>query len=162
MAWVRFAAWCAAGFVGLEIFSYALHRWVFHGLLWRVHRTHHTARHGKFELNDLFSVGFGGLAIGLLLAGFHAPLGPPWFALGCGITAYGGLYFLIHDIFTHRRYGSFESGNRLLQKLRQAHLRHHQSAERPGQEPYGLFLAPLGGFTAKPVRRQPPATDGRG
>ncbi len=153
MAALRFAAWLAAGFGGLEIFSYALHRWVFHGWLWRVHRTHHVARHGRFELNDLFSVGFGGAAVLLLLAGFRDPLGPPWFALGAGITLYGAVYFVVHDVFTHRRYAAFATENRLLNALRRAHLRHHQSAERPGQEPYGLFLVPYRRHWDAPERR---------
>ena len=161
MAAARFAAWMAAGFLGLEVFSYAMHRWVFHGILWRIHRTHHVSRHGRFEWNDGFSVLFAGLAIGLLWAGFREPFGPPWFALGAGITAYGGVYFVVHDLFTHRRFAAFASDNRALNMLRRAHLRHHQSAELPGQEPYGLFLVPFREHWRPPARRSdhPPEAD---
>ena len=35
-----------SGFVGTEIFSIFLHRYIFHGLLWRVHKSHHEPRQG--------------------------------------------------------------------------------------------------------------------
>jgi beta-carotene 3-hydroxylase len=140
LAALQFVGWMFVGFWGLELLSYALHRWVFHGLLWRVHRTHHVARHGPFELNDLFSVFFAFASIGLLIAGLHDPFGSPAFGIGAGFTVYGVLYFLIHDLFTHRRYLPFQSRSPMLRLLKQAHLRHHHSAEKPGQEPFGLFL----------------------
>lgn len=124
----------------MEIASYALHRWLFHGVLWRVHRTHHVARHGPFELNDLFSLFFAAASIALLIVGLSDPLHSPAFGIGVGFTAYGFLYFVIHDLFTHRRYLRFESKNPILRLLKRAHLRHHHSAEKLGQEPFGLFL----------------------
>ena len=140
MAVLQFFGWILAGFWGLELLSYALHRWVFHGMLWRIHRTHHVARHAPFELNDLFSVGFAAATIALLVVGLGDPLRSPAFGIGVGFTLYGALYFLIHDVFTHRRYLSFRSDNALLRRLKRAHLNHHHSSERLGQEPFGLFL----------------------
>jgi beta-carotene 3-hydroxylase len=137
---LHFLCWTIVGFVGLELLSYALHRWAFHGPLWRVHRTHHVARHGPFELNDFFSLIFALASIGLLIVGLHDPLRSPAFAVGVGFTIYGVLYFVIHDLFTHRRYLPFQSKNPVMRLLKQAHLRHHHSAEQRGQEPFGLFL----------------------
>ena len=45
---VPFALLAAVAFVAMEVLAYVLHRWVFHGPLWRIHRTHHDpARHGR-------------------------------------------------------------------------------------------------------------------
>ena len=159
MAALQFVGWMLLGFWGLEVVSYALHRWLFHGLLWRVHRTHHVARHGPFELNDLFSVFFALASIGLLIAGLHDPLRSPAFGIGAGFTVYGLLYFMIHDLFTHRRYLPFDSRSPVLRLLKRAHLRHHHSAEKLGQEPFGLFLFNpkiLGNRTSKAVEESRP------
>jgi hypothetical protein len=70
---MQFIALTILGFSGLEIFSYAVHRWLFHGVLWRVHQTHHTPRKSWFELNDLFSAGFAGVSV-LLIVFSETPL----------------------------------------------------------------------------------------
>ncbi len=62
------------------------------------------------------------------------------FPFGLGIALYGLLYFIIHDIFTHRRFFPLNSKNKILLTVRAAHQRHHQSAEKDGMEPFGLFL----------------------
>jgi len=162
LRWLEFGGWTALGFAGLELLSYGLHRWVFHGPLWKVHRTHHVRRHGAFEWNDLFSFGFALLAIGLLVAGLGDPVGSRAFPLGLGITLYGFAYFVIHDLYVHRRYLPFDSQNRLFRLLRRAHRRHHQSGEKPGQEPFGLFLFSYPEFLRTPGRgklRAEPAKD---
>lgn len=123
------------GFIGTEIFSYFAHRFLFHGLLWKIHVTHHTTRRSVFELNDLFSLFFAAISILLMAFGNNSA-----FAVGLGIGIYGVLYFIIHDFFTHRRFLPFASKNRILQRVRKAHQRHHQSIEKSGLEPFGLFL----------------------
>jgi beta-carotene 3-hydroxylase len=128
------------GFVGLEIFSYIVHRWLFHGVLWRIHETHHVARKGAFELNDIFSVLFGSVSV-LLLVFAQKPLSESIaFPIGLGIALYGILYFIAHDLFTHRRFLPFASKNKILLIVRAAHQRHHQTAEKKGIEPFGLFI----------------------
>ncbi len=118
----------------MEIFSYFVHRFVFHGMLWRIHQTHHGAR--KFvELNDLFSIVFAVASISLMIFG-NSDL----FAIGLGIAIYGGIYFITHDLFTHRRFLPFNSTNKILLTIRSAHQRHHQSSEKLGIEPFGLFF----------------------
>lgn len=123
------------GFAGMEIFSYLVHRFLFHGILWKIHVSHHKAHHGFFEPNDVFSLFFALVAVGLMVFGnWNA------FAVGLGITVYGFIYFITHDLFTHRRFLPFNSDNRILRLIRAAHQRHHQTAEKHGFEPYGLFL----------------------
>jgi beta-carotene 3-hydroxylase len=36
----------------------------------------------------------------------------------------------------------FKSDSKIMRLIRYAHQRHHQSIEKDGQEPYGLFLFP--------------------
>lgn len=142
MQTVRFILYLLLGFVGMEIISYLVHRFVFHGLLWQIHRSHHEPNHGLFELNDLFSLFFGGVSLFLMYEGLNAPLQSAGFAIGTGIAFYGILYFIIHDLFAHKRFMPFKSDSRIMRLIRHAHQRHHQSIEKDGQEPYGLFLFP--------------------
>lgn len=137
-----FSGWLLLGFAGMEIISYVVHRFIFHGLLWEIHRTHHEPNHGLFELNDLFSLFFAGVSVYLMYIGRLSPLSSALFAIGTGIAVYGILYFVIHDLFAHKRFMPFKSDSRIMRLIRYAHQRHHQSIEKEGQEPYGLFLFP--------------------
>lgn len=123
------------GFIGMEIFSYLVHRFLFHGILWKIHVSHHKPNHGFFEPNDIFSLLFALIASGLMIFGSTSA-----FAIGLGITIYGVIYFITHDLFTHRRFLPFNSKNKMLRLIRAAHQRHHQTTEKTGFEPFGLFL----------------------
>lgn len=146
---MQFITFTILGFIGLEIFSYAVHRWLFHGLLWRIHKTHHTARTGLFELNDLFSAGFAAGSIIMMVFAQKPLFDSVSFPIGLGITIYGAVYFVIHDIFTHRRFWRFASKNRLLLTIRAAHQKHHQTAAKQGIEPFGLFIFDYAKFWRK-------------
>jgi len=137
-----FAGFILLGFAVMEIISYLVHRFVFHGIFWHIHQTHHKPNHGLFELNDLFSLFFAGVSIYLMYLGLKTPLQSASFAIGVGIALYGILYFVIHDLFAHKRFMPFSSDSKILRLIRYAHQRHHQSVEKEGQEPYGLFLFP--------------------
>ena len=137
-----------AAFAAMEVLSYVLHRWLLHGPLWRMHRTHHDPAHGHghgLEWNDLFSLAWGALSVGLIWAGREDPLGTA-FPLGVGIAVYGVLYFVLHDLYAHGRLdgvlGRLRFKNGAAQSVKRAHGRHHQSLAKGGQEPYGLFLFP--------------------
>lgn len=142
MEMLIFIGFVVMGFCGMEMVSYLVHRFIFHGILWDIHQTHHKPNHGLFELNDLFSLFFAGISIYLMLKGAATPFQSPAFSIGLGIALYGILYFVIHDIFAHKRFLAFKSNNRILRLIRYAHQRHHQSIEKEGQEPFGLFLFP--------------------
>ncbi len=146
---MQFIAFTILGFIGLEIFSYAVHRWLFHGVLWRVHQTHHLARKGWFELNDLFSGIFASFSILLIIFAEKPFFDSISFPVGLGIAIYGAVYFVAHDLFTHRRFLPFNSPNKLLLTIRAAHQRHHQSAEKQGIEPFGLFVFNFSKFWRK-------------
>lgn len=150
-----FIALVFAAFAATEVVSYLVHRFLFHGVLWRIHQTHHSHEHshGVFELNDLFSLAATALSLGLLWVGRHDPMTSTAWPLGVGIAIYGVLYFILHDLYTHRRFLPFKTKNRVAQTVRRAHQRHHQSVDKVGQEPYGLFLFPYTKFNT-PFRRQ--------
>lgn len=148
---MQFVALTIFGFIGLEIFSYILHRWVFHGVLWRIHKSHHLATKDAFESNDIFSVIFGLSSI-LLLVFAEYPLSESIaFPIGLGIAIFGIFYFIVHDLFTHRRFLPFGSGNKILLTIRAAHQKHHQTANKQGIEPFGLFIFNFGKFWRKIV-----------
>jgi beta-carotene 3-hydroxylase len=146
---MQFIALTILGFVGLEIFSYAVHRWLFHGVLWRVHQTHHVVRKCWFELNDLFSGIFASASILLIIFAEKPLLTSISFPIGLGIAIYGAVYFVAHDLFTHHRFLPFNSTNKLLLTIRAAHQKHHQSAEKYGLEPFGLFVFDYAKFLRK-------------
>lgn len=148
-----FVLWIFGGFAIMEIASYLLHRFLFHGFLWRIHRTHHESHTARFELNDLFSIGFALIAVYLIVSGIDEQWPKATAGIGIGITIYGILYFIIHDLFTHRRFLPFSSENKLLGMIRRAHQRHHQTTKKDGFEPYGLFLFPYSTFRS-PFKRK--------
>ena len=159
---LRFLLLVLAAFAAMEVASYVLHRYLFHGLLWRVHQSHHRAdghEHGSFEWNDLFSVAFAAVSMGLMWVGREAPVESASFAAGLGVAVYGALYFVLHDLYTHRRFAPFKTKNPAAQAVKRAHGRHHQSLSKEGQEPYGLFLFPpsYGKRFARTRHVEPPA-----
>ena len=87
----------------MEGFAWFTHRYVMHGFMWVWHKSHHEPRLGNFELNDLFAVVFAAPAIVGIWLGVNTTL--TWaLPVGLGITAYGAIYFLLHDGLVHRRF----------------------------------------------------------
>jgi beta-carotene 3-hydroxylase len=132
---IRFFLLVISGFIGMEFFSYLVHRFLFHGIFWKIHQTHHQTRKFFFELNDIFSLIFAAFSMLLIISGNEFAL-----PVGLGIAIYGVLYFIVHDLFTHRRFLPFKSKSQVILNVRTAHQKHHQSVEKAGNEPFGLFL----------------------
>lgn len=135
-----FCGWMAGAVVGMELLSYVLHRWIFHGPLWILHASHHRKRTGALERNDAFGVFFAAASIALMLWGLSDPLASVSFPIGLGMTVYGMLYFSVHDMLTHKRFYPWSTQSAWLESVRRAHLRHHQAVGKVGAEPFGLFL----------------------
>jgi beta-carotene 3-hydroxylase len=133
---MRFFLILVGSFIAMEFFSYLAHRFIYHGALWFVHRSHHTPRTGLFELNDLFPVVLAAATISLMLYGFAQPAGSDIVAASIGISAYGLLYFTIHDLYVHRRMRSLAFSVPYLKKVKKAHMVHHAF----GEEPFGLLV----------------------
>lgn len=125
------------GFVGLEILSIFMHKYIFHGPLWFIHQSHHEKRKGIFETNDLFSLFFTFAGLGLILWGRgHSPF--IW-ATGLGVSLYGTIYFVIHDLMSHRRFYPLKTQNKWINFFVFDHRKHHQRVDKKGQGPWGLF-----------------------
>jgi beta-carotene 3-hydroxylase len=122
----------------MEAFSWFIHKYLFHGPLWFIHKTHHQERHGWFELNDIFSMGFAALSLWLMWLGRDDLDYRFW--IGVGITIYGVIYFIFHDWFIHNRLKAFKSTNRYLLGIRRAHKMHHKSTQKSPSQEFGLLL----------------------
>ena len=128
----------------MEGFAYVVHRWVMHGRLgWVLHASHHRARSGRFELNDLYGVIFALPSIVLLYGGVQGGWGD-WAAwVGAGIAAYGAIYFGFHDVIVHRRLEHrIIPRSTYLKRIVQAHRIHHAVESREGSVSFGFIYAP--------------------
>lgn len=125
--------------IAMEGVAWFTHKYVMHGFLWSLHKSHHSERHGTFELNDAFSIFFSGLAIGLILLGIER--GPIiWFWVGMGVSLYGFIYFVFHDVIVHRRVKiKFIAQNDYLKKIIRAHKIHHKYQGKENGEAFGFI-----------------------
>lgn len=140
-----------ATIVGMEAFSWFFHKYMLHGPLWFLHRSHHSPRHGWFEWNDLVSVAY---ALPAVLGIYHGlQNNMAWLVcIGAGITIYGILYFTLHDVIIHRRVKfKYHFTNPYLLRLIRAHKIHHKHLRKNGSCAFG-FLYASGKY-------QPKATD---
>jgi beta-carotene 3-hydroxylase len=148
----------ALAFVLMEPFTYCAHRWVMHGLAKFLHESHHRnaarAVPALLEANDFFPVILAAGVNILLALGFNQPSLGALVPTCVGITAYGFAYFIVHDVYIHRRLRLF--GNKkvaLLERLAVAHRRHHQF----NGEPYGMLLPITGQRASGSIPSQVPA-----
>ena len=123
---------------GMEVTSWAIHKYLFHGPLWFIHKTHHQENHSWLELNDVFSIGFAAFALWLMWIA-HLTLDYR-FWIGAGISTYGIIYFIFHDWFIHNRLKAFKTNNKYLLNIRRAHKVHHRSMEKEPAEEFGLLM----------------------
>ena len=127
----------------MEGVAYVAHRWVMHGFMWGLHRSHHAPRDGVFEANDWFAVMGAAPAIALISAGTWLGFGSALMWLGIGITGYGLIYFGFHDIIVHRRVPlSWVPRGRYMKRIIQAHRLHHVVETRAGTVSFGFIYAP--------------------
>jgi beta-carotene 3-hydroxylase len=129
------------GFAIMEFSGWFIHKYIMHGPLWNIHKTHHEPSKSFFELNDLFSFLFGSVAIILIIIGVENFDYRFW--LGVGISLYGLLYFIIHDVLVHRRAKWFgRPKNSFLQGIFKAHQAHHATNKKHDAVSFGLFIVP--------------------
>lgn len=128
---------------GMEFFAYVMHRWVMHGPGWCLHASHHRARTGWFELNDLYAVIFAGPSIALIYLGVEGGWGGETTAVGAGIAAYGAIYFGFHDWIVHRRLTHrIVPRSAYFKRIVQAHRLHHTVENKKGAVSFGFLYAP--------------------
>jgi beta-carotene 3-hydroxylase len=129
------------GFAVMEFSGWFIHKFIMHGPLWNIHKTHHEPSKSFFELNDLFSLLFGSIAIVLIFLGVAELDYRFW--IGIGISFYGVLYFIIHDVLVHRRVKWFERPkNSFLLGIFRAHQAHHATNKKNDAVSFGLFIVP--------------------
>lgn len=129
------------GFAIMEFSGWFIHKYIMHGPLWNIHKTHHEPSKSFFELNDLFSLLFGSIAIVLIFLGVDGLDYRFW--IGVGISLYGVLYFIIHDVLVHRRVKWFERPkNSFLLGIFRAHQAHHSTNKKNDAVSFGLFIVP--------------------
>ncbi|MEO1190568.1 MAG: sterol desaturase family protein [Pseudomonadota bacterium] len=134
------AAIILATVIATEVAAAWIHRHVMHGWGWGWHRSHHEARKGYFERNDLYSLPFAALSTALCVLGslFFMPL--LW--VGVGLSVYGLLYYLVHDGLVHQRWPfRYVPRSGYLRRLYQAHRLHHAVNTKEGAVSFGFLFA---------------------
>ena len=128
---------------GMEVFAYAMHRWIMHGPGWLLHESHHRPRSGLLELNDLYALIFALPSVGLIFAGVHGGWGPVATSIGGGIAAYGFVYFAFHDVIVHKRIANrYVPKLSYMKRIVQAHRLHHTVTSKHGAVSFGFLYAP--------------------
>lgn len=131
-------------FVFMECVAWFTHKYIMHGLLWRLHKDHHQKDDDHFfEKNDYFFLIFAIPAMILFMIGGSAGLSYLlWIATG--ITLYGAAYFLVHDVFIHQRFKLFRNTkNPYLLAIRRAHKMHHKHLDCKEGECFGMLFVPF-------------------
>jgi beta-carotene 3-hydroxylase len=129
-----------ATFAAMEWVAWAAHRYLMHGALWVLHRDHHKRERGRWlQRNDAFFVMFAVPSwLSIMLGSMNHAL--PWVAVGFGIALYGVTYFLVHEVFVHKRFKFWnKTASIYWTAVRRAHMQHHRHLEREDGECFGLL-----------------------
>ncbi len=125
----------------MEFVAFLAHKYLMHGFLWGWHYDHHNPNEveGFFEKNDLFFLVFAIPSFFCYLLG--TLYFPALLAIGIGISIYGMIYFLIHDVYIHRRFKWFRQlDNKYSRAILRAHGDHHANTEKEASESFGLLI----------------------
>ncbi len=140
----------------MEFVAWFAHKYVMHGVLWSWHEDHHNPHdnEGFFEKNDLFFMVF---AIPSALSYIIGSL-PEYrwlFFVGVGISIYGLIYFLIHDVYIHQRFKWFcQLDNKYSRAILRAHGAHHAVQTKEDCESFGLLVVNKKYFGKRVNRKQ--------
>lgn len=125
----------------MEIVAAVSHKYIMHGWGWGWHHSHHEPHKGGLELNDLYAVVFAVLAVGLIWLGSMGYWPLQW--IGAGMTAYGALYFIVHDGLVHQRWPfRYIPRKGYLKRLYMAHRLHHAVRGKEDCVSFGFLYAP--------------------
>lgn len=128
--------------VCMEFTAWFAHKYIMHGFLWSWHEDHHQPhlKDGFFEKNDLFFLVFAVPSASCYIIGSSTP--HFWvFFIGVGISIYGLIYFLIHDVYIHRRFKWFKQlDSKYSRAILRAHGAHHAKQEKEDGESFGLLV----------------------
>ena len=143
-----------AAFVAMEAVAWLAHKYIMHGILWKLHKDHHKKEsEGFIEHNDFFFLIFALPGIACLFFGMKNDYNF-LFWIGVGITLYGMAYFLIHDIFIHQRFKIFRNSDSVYFKaIRRAHKMHHKHLTKEDGECFGMLWVPFKYFRELKLKR---------
>lgn len=136
----------------MEFMAWFAHKYIMHGFLWYLHEDHHkphVQKRGFFEKNDAFFLIF---AIPSAFCYYFGIAGPHHWLLyvGIGISIYGLIYFLIHDVYIHQRFPWFRQLESTYSKaILRAHGAHHAKQTKHGCESFGLLVVAPKYFASK-------------
>jgi len=126
----------------MEFVAWFAHKYVMHGALWSWHEDHHKPHEktGFFEKNDRFFLVFAVPSAACYILGSATP--QTWlFFVGIGISIYGLIYFLIHDVYIHQRFKWFRQlDNKYSRAILRAHGDHHAKQTKESCESFGLLI----------------------
>lgn len=133
-----------AAVIGMEFMAWFAHKYIMHGFLWDWHEDHHKPHHEKdgfFEKNDLFFMVFAIPSAISYIVGLSVP-GYFWLLfVGIGISIYGVIYFLIHDVYIHQRFKWFRQlDSKYSRAILRAHGAHHAKRDKEEGESFGLLI----------------------
>ena len=127
----------------MEFVAWFTHKYVMHGLGWYFHKDHHVPHSHTLEKNDLFFLVFAIPSCLAMVVGISQGL-ESLLMIGIGIAVYGFAYFMVHEVFIHRRLNWFKhSNNFYLRAIRKAHKVHHKQLGKESGENFGMLLVPI-------------------
>lgn len=130
-------------FAVMEAVAWSAHKFLMHGILWDVHKDHHTGTKGFFQRNDFFFIIFAIPSWLFMMFGIMAGCDYRMW-IGIGIAIYGVAYFLVHEVIIHQRLSLFKrSNNRYIVAVRKAHKAHHKHLGKEEGECFGMLLVPF-------------------
>ena len=130
--------------LGMEFVAWSAHKYLMHGWLWVWHEDHHKPhfeKEGFFEKNDLFFLVFAIPSALSYIIGSNSETWAFLFYVGIGISIYGLIYFLIHDVYIHQRFKWFKQlDSKYSRAILRAHGSHHTKSTKEDCESFGLLL----------------------
>jgi beta-carotene 3-hydroxylase len=130
--------------LGMEFVAFFAHKYVMHGFGWNWHEDHHKPhfeKDGFWEKNDLFFLVFAVPSATCYMTGSLVESLDFLFFIGVGISIYGMIYFLIHDVYIHRRFNWFKQlDTKYSRAVLRAHGAHHSKNSKEDCESFGLLI----------------------
>jgi len=138
-----------AAFCAMEGVAWLSHKFLMHGLLWKVHQDHHTGSPHTLQNNDSFFLIFAIPSWLFIMFGVMDGCDYKLY-IGIGTTLYGIAYFFVHEVVIHQRLKFFtRSKNPYLVALRKAHKAHHKHLGKEDGECFGMLFVPMKYFQQK-------------
>lgn len=144
-----------AAVLAMEFVAWFAHKYLMHGLLWSWHEDHHKPHEndGFFEKNDRFFLVFALPSFLCYLVGGLIPEYKALLFVGIGISIYGLIYFLIHDVYIHQRFRWFRQlDSKYSKAILRAHGAHHAKQTKEDCESFGLLFVNLKYFKKRSQR----------